>query len=660
MKTSISHAVIGLIALVGSAAAAAGEQRTPVTSITLSTGGLAEIHRKAAVDASGRLLLEAPLEQVNDILKSLVVLDEKASVRRVSLAGPGPLSETFRDLPFPADDLASMPRLLRELRGTRVRIGGPARHEGVVLGVETVPLANGAQRSLLGLMDDAGVIRRVALGERTSVEVLDGELRSRMSAALDALGSAASETSRRISVLLEGAAGRDIELSYVVAAPVWKTSYRVVLDGKGEARLQAWAILENASGEDWDDVRITLESSAPVTLSQRLHDRYWKERDELPVAIDDVGLPPEDAGTVAAAIPNQGRSSAKAPNAAFVREVADVAAAAPMIQAMSTMARAENASAAEREFSATFVLDGKHDVAHGDTAAIPIIDADVKAEALSFWREDRGSPHPVAAVSLGNDTGTSLPAGILTVYEDGGGYVGDAALSGLPVGETRMASFALDRKVAVTREDHGEQELFEIKASRGLLTTKTLYREKVEFVVDGANDGARTVVIEVPKRDGWSFASESLDAETATAYRLKVGLAAGGSARVAGTFERSGAESYRLADLSLDRIAYWGSAAIDAELKAGLSDLARAKRTEATARRAYDRKRGEYEALAEAQSRTRDNLRAVAEGTPQELEFTDKLSELEREIERNESEQRQLLDALHDAAGEVARIIQAL
>ena len=40
---------------------------------------------------------------------------------------------------------------------------------------------------------------------------------------------------------------------YVVEAPIWKTSYRLVLDKDGKPYLQGWAVVENPTDEDWAD-----------------------------------------------------------------------------------------------------------------------------------------------------------------------------------------------------------------------------------------------------------------------------------------------------------------------------------------------------------------------------------------------------------------------
>jgi len=69
------------------------------------------------------------------------------------------------------------------------------------------------------------------------------------------------------------AAGRvhDLRVSYAVPTPTWKAAYRVVLDDKPAGLLQGWAMVNNVSQEDWNDVNLTLATGAPMSLQIDLH-----------------------------------------------------------------------------------------------------------------------------------------------------------------------------------------------------------------------------------------------------------------------------------------------------------------------------------------------------------------------------------------------------
>ena len=54
---------------------------------------------------------------------------------------------------------------------------------------------------------------------------------------------------------------RRVKVGYVIESPIWKTSYRLVLDKDGKPYLQGWAIVENTTDEDWNSVKMALVSS---------------------------------------------------------------------------------------------------------------------------------------------------------------------------------------------------------------------------------------------------------------------------------------------------------------------------------------------------------------------------------------------------------------
>ena len=69
-----------------------------------------------------------------------------------------------------------------------------------------------------------------------------------------------------------------LRLSYVLEAPVWKATYRILLDepssvthpekaGESETQplIQGWAVVDNTSDEDWVDVNSTALGRPPGT-----------------------------------------------------------------------------------------------------------------------------------------------------------------------------------------------------------------------------------------------------------------------------------------------------------------------------------------------------------------------------------------------------------
>jgi hypothetical protein len=119
-KVGISVAAAAAVS--GAAGAAIAGEDLALRRVMLSTGGVGyfEYEGKAAGDAD--LSLEVRLDQVDDILKSIVIFDEHGNPGAVSLPVKEPLVEAFRELPFTQEALGSPAALLQALRGAEVRI----------------------------------------------------------------------------------------------------------------------------------------------------------------------------------------------------------------------------------------------------------------------------------------------------------------------------------------------------------------------------------------------------------------------------------------------------------------------------------------------------------------------------------------------------------
>ncbi|WP_051530235.1 DUF4139 domain-containing protein [Halomonas halodenitrificans] len=579
----------------------------PVDAVTLSSGGLAEVQRSASLDGDGTLYLEVPLEQVNDVLKSLVVRDPSGRIQGLSLDGLATLEETYRRLPFGPEDLGSVARLADTLQGVKVRVSsGGQRLEGLLLGVaehDAAPEENGAPT--LSLLDEEGGVATLRLGDDARLEVLDPALRERLAEAAEVSGRARTDEMRRIAIALDGEGERDVSLTYVVAAPVWKSAYRLMLEADGEARLQAWSVVENASGSDWSDVALTLSSGAPVTLTQRLLERYWPTRPEVPVSADSTAPVRQDGGSMELR-GLKAESMVAYGDAARSRSQGMAAASAP----------AARPEVVESATAATWQLPDPVDLAAGRTLSLPYIDASVPARRVSLYQPERGERHPVAAVRLENDTEAWLPPGLVTVYDADVGHVGDVNLPGIPAGESRLASFAADRKVRVAESSHPEERVERMVIVDGVLRITHRSRRVTRYAVENDAREARDVLVEHPRRDGWEFASEALVESTAGHHRLELTLAPGESGEVVARETRTRRQSVALADAGMNQLIDWREAADD-DTAGQLEALVERRRALAEVERELE---GIEEGIARAverQARIRDNLAAV--GTDNDL-----------------------------------------
>ena len=129
--------------------------------IMLSSGGVGYFEYEAVVDGNATLSLDVPLDQIDDILKSLVVYDDGGTAGEVTLPGREPLTQSFVDLPFDRAALNSAPALLNALQGAEVRVTGAKPMNGRLLRVveETARGTDGLAipRDRVTLLTDNGI-----------------------------------------------------------------------------------------------------------------------------------------------------------------------------------------------------------------------------------------------------------------------------------------------------------------------------------------------------------------------------------------------------------------------------------------------------------------------------------------------------------------------
>jgi hypothetical protein len=99
-----------------------------------------------------------------------------------------------------------------------------------------------------------------------------------------------------MTVGLSGPAPHNLRLSYVTESPSWKPSYRVILGPTGTVRVEGWAVVDNTSGEDWNQVKLGVGSSSAMSFRYDLHTVRVVERETLQ-SNDQFALAPPTGGS---------------------------------------------------------------------------------------------------------------------------------------------------------------------------------------------------------------------------------------------------------------------------------------------------------------------------------------------------------------------------
>jgi hypothetical protein len=253
-------------------------------------------------------------------------------------------------------------------------------------------------------------------------------------------------------------------------------------------------------------------------------------------------------------------------------------------------------------------------VRRNQSALVPIVQADVTVERVSLWSATHGTPRPLRAVWLTNDTGLTLDGGSLSLVE-GGAFAGEGLLDAIQPKEKRLISYAVDLagRVTVSR-DGGPRRVSRIRIARGAFVQVVQERGTSTYTLRNEDTAPRTFVIEHARRDGWDLATGAPTPAESTAgtHRFRVVVAPRASqelkvdevreveSRVAVTTITSDQVALILSGRSLD-------ATVEPQLRAVMTQNAEVARIQAALR---DR-RTEIERIEKDQTRVRENLAAL-------------------------------------------------
>jgi hypothetical protein len=276
----------------------------PIRRVILYSNGVAYIERRGMVSNHAEVALSFKQSQVDDVLKSMVVLDlGKGRIGAVSYNSSAPPSARLAEIPFAIaaateGNNGGLAGVLSQLQGARVTVVAANRTvTGSVLNVETrhsqvdsntPPIT--ANR--LVIASDNGALTAFDLAEVRSVQLVDEGSRRDLAEFAHAAASARRRDAKTIVVTSDGGSDRELIVSYTIAAPIWKTTYRVLLDATGKPFFQGWAIVDNVSEEDWNGIDLSLVSGTPVSFIQPIQNPVYRYRPVIPLQ-DDLNLKPQ-------------------------------------------------------------------------------------------------------------------------------------------------------------------------------------------------------------------------------------------------------------------------------------------------------------------------------------------------------------------------------
>jgi hypothetical protein len=543
----------------------------PVSRVVLYSSGVGYFQRAGKVKGSCRVDLAFPASDINDLLKSLVLRDlGGGQVTAVACDSHDPIDKTLQSFAINLNNSPPLAGILSQARGEKVEAvlqqgnaAQPGSLTGSILSVEMQKQQLGkdavVEAPFLNLWCAEGV-RSVKLADVQRLRFLNPALDAEVRQALEVLALGHDTQKKAVSISFAGEGEREVRVGYVTEAPMWKTSYRLVLGKDKKPQLQSWAIVENPSDENWSQVGMALVSGRPISFRMDLYQPLYVPRPLVEPELFASLRPPTYEGNMAAQNRPQAGAAAKAaqmtPPVAESAPQADLGIANGSVRGLAREAtglkafndagdladyKSVRSAATGQQLGESFqyVIDQPVTVARQKSAMLPVVSQPVEGERLSIYNERTHAKFPLLGLRLKNTTGLHLMQGPVTVF-DGSAYVGDARFLDIPPGDERLISYAVDLNTEVQPVvENPQQRLTKVKLLKGSLYSSIRQVESKTYKLKSRSGGDRTVLVEHPYRPDFHLASKEKPTETARdVYRFAVKLPAGKEATLTVTEER--------------------------------------------------------------------------------------------------------------------------
>lgn len=640
----------------------------PIRRVVLYKHGVGYLERRGKVLGHETVHLDFKARDMNDVLKSMTVLDlSGGSVSAVSYDSTKPLEQLLQEATIRIPEDGSLTALLGQIKGARVRVRvGKEQVEGAIVGLERLEVAAGESsivRPFLSLLV-GGALRTFDVLEVAELAFLDETVRKDLEFYLSTVLSSYKKDTKRMAILTAGEGERELFVSYVLEAPVWKTSYRILLEEGEPPLLQGWAVVDNTGDEDWVDVELALIAGLPVSFVHDLYSPRYLKRPVVEVQLE-TGLAP--------VIPEEAFAEADMPlpsmsmDASMMPPPAPAPAMAPMRKELragprrrEVMEKSAPVRTVTQEVGDLFEyrVDRPVTVLRNQSALVPILSKPFEGRRVLLYNRATREQNPMACIELKNTTGLTLEGGPVTVAE-GDTYVGEAMLDTMKPDDKRFVPYAVELGVRVSVEDRGEEgPVFRATVNRGLLAVEFFHFRRTRYHLHNKARRAQVLYVEHPRTD-WQLVDTQEPAETTDGFwRFKRELAPGVSEALVVSERTSGTRHYQFANMGREDVAFFlSSRFIDERVAQALREAMDLREKEAALAQ-EERHLGQARAqLVKDQERSRANIESLKTGASQrELaerfvaklnEQEDRLEAIDKDLERLARERKALSEEMN-------------
>jgi len=516
---------------------------------------------QASIKGSGKYELAFKISEMDDVLKSLFVIDtsEKGYISSISYDTALETSELLKSIMLNIPDMDSFSSLITQIKGAPVSllIGGGKSVKGIIMGIETsekVVKELISTEKILILLQDDDTISKIPFSDIKSFEILNDDIKKDLKFFLDTVIAGKKKDAKNILINCESggddAIEREIFVSYILESPIWKTSYRLIiskaLEQKQQSLLSGWCMVENTTNQDWENIELTLVAGMPVSFRYDFYKPIFIQRPIIkpptvlsakPTNIEE-GLELEkfkDYVMAEEARPAMKRSKvmrgalppapAMAAGAASERYLGVIGASLDdetLMEKVKSQTKTQTKDLGELfeyNISNPVTIKRKH------SALVPILSEAIKARRILLYNINEHDKNPNACLEITNNTALTLERGPATIiYDDN--LAGEAIVPFLNKDDTRLLNYAVEQAVLIVHEQKTENlSVHKVKFGSGYSYEYYFTDSQTFYKIKNKTSEVKELYLDHPKRSGFNFIEPPIKPEeTPNYWRFKITL----------------------------------------------------------------------------------------------------------------------------------------
>ena len=528
-----------------------------VKKVTIFKHGVSYYILEGIVKGNDTFEIEFKIDEMDDILKSLFVLDtsEKGYISSISYDAALETSQLLKSIMLNIPDVDSFTSLVAQIKGAKVNltIGGAKKIIGTIMGIETVEKAvkNGKifEKKII-LLDDHESVTKFSFEEIKSLDILNEDIRKDLKFFLDTVIAGKKKDAKKIIINCESGGedenDRNIFVSYIRESPIWKTSYRLIMSkqqaSENKCLLSGWSLIENTTNQDWENIELSLVAGMPVSFKYEFYRPIFIERPVIrppkvlsakPTEIEE-GMEKEEFREYAMAdmapaksmkrrgiltAPGAPPATGAVGGAGYGRSTLSDDTLLDKIKAQTQTQTKDLGELFEYNITKSVSIKRKQ------SALVPILTELIKAKKVLLYNKNENDKNPNACLEISNNTNLTLERGPATIiYDDN--LAGEAIIPFLNKGDTRLLNYAVEQAVIITHEQKSENlSIHKVTFGSGYSYEHYFSNLTTIYKIINKTDEEKDLYLDHSKTHDFKFIEKSIEPEeTPNYWRFKISL----------------------------------------------------------------------------------------------------------------------------------------